>query len=287
MCHSERHSQTPPPWLAQVLIVRSTTITLTPSPETDVSLVYRGFIHPLLPGGPGGPGAEDVAVWARAQRLHVLARMARGPDTENMVRVPGTPSGLFMVQTGAGLCVQGGLRRNQKQEMYHLWGKGPGVFSCEHNLGGILKQVGKVCVIKSDSPEEEEDCRRRVGALRGQGAERAGESEAGAMSSVVIPHQSIPFSNKSTENQYKLNNQVQYRRNLTKHNDKTAHMYLCAKNTWEKWGFPWAKPAVCWWWPRMHMWRKTKCKGRRKEKSTCGVACPVLPLSLFCSLRGL
>lgn len=75
----------PPSWLAQVLIVRSTTITLTPSPETDVSLVYRGFIHPLLPGGPGGPGAEDVAVWARAQRLHVLARMARGPDTENMV----------------------------------------------------------------------------------------------------------------------------------------------------------------------------------------------------------
>lgn len=70
----------------QVSIVRSTTITLTPSPETDVSLVYRGFIHPLLPGGPGGPGAEDVAVWARAQRLHVLARMARGPDTENMVR---------------------------------------------------------------------------------------------------------------------------------------------------------------------------------------------------------
>lgn len=72
--------------MVQVSIVRSTTITLTPSPETDVSLVYRGFIHPLLPGGPGGPGAEDVAVWARAQRLHVLARMAKGPDTENMVR---------------------------------------------------------------------------------------------------------------------------------------------------------------------------------------------------------
>ena len=93
-----------PPWLAQVLIVRSTTITLTPSSETDVSLVYRGFIHPLLPGGPGGPGAEDVAVWARAQRLHVLARMARGPDTENMVRVPGTCRGLFMVNMGAWMC---------------------------------------------------------------------------------------------------------------------------------------------------------------------------------------
>lgn len=81
--------------LAQVSIVRSTTITLTPSPETDVSLVYRGFIHPLLPGGPGGPGAEDVTVWARAQRLHVLARMARGPDTENMVREPGTSGAGF------------------------------------------------------------------------------------------------------------------------------------------------------------------------------------------------
>lgn len=79
-------THTPHPRMVQVSIVRSTTITLTPSAETDVSLVYRGFIHPLLPGGPGGPGAEDVAVWARAQRLHVLARMARGPDTENMVR---------------------------------------------------------------------------------------------------------------------------------------------------------------------------------------------------------
>lgn len=86
----------PPSRLVQVLIVRSTTITLTPSPETDVSLVYRGFIHPLLPGGPGGPGAEDVAVWARAQRLHVLARMARGPDTENMVRVPEHSRGCWL-----------------------------------------------------------------------------------------------------------------------------------------------------------------------------------------------
>lgn len=103
--------------LAQVLIVRSTTITLTPSPETDVSLVYRGFIHPLLPGGPGGPGAEDVAVWARAQRLHVLARMARGPDPENMVRVPGTLRGLLWSIQAQG-CVQGELGRNQRQEIY-------------------------------------------------------------------------------------------------------------------------------------------------------------------------
>lgn len=69
-------------------------------------MVYRGFIHPLLPGGPGGPGAEDVAVWARAQRLHVLARMARGPDTENMVRELGTSGGVFGKYPG-GNVVQG------------------------------------------------------------------------------------------------------------------------------------------------------------------------------------
>lgn len=102
----------PTPWLAQVLIVRSTTITLTPSPETDVSLVYRGFIHPLLPGGPGGPGAEDVAVWARAQRLHVLARMARGPDTENMVRLPETFRGCLWEIWGWDVSCRAGLRRN-------------------------------------------------------------------------------------------------------------------------------------------------------------------------------
>lgn len=99
-----------PSWLAQVLIVRSTTITLTPSPETDVSLVYRGFIHPLLPGGPGGPsgpGADDVAVWARAQRLHVLARMARGPDTENMVRAPGTLGAVYGQHRGWDVWCQG------------------------------------------------------------------------------------------------------------------------------------------------------------------------------------
>lgn len=61
----------------------------------------------MLPGGPGGPGSEDVAVWARAQRLHVLARMARGPDTENMVRLPGTFRGVFMVNMGARGVVQG------------------------------------------------------------------------------------------------------------------------------------------------------------------------------------
>lgn len=91
-----------------------------------MSLVYRGFIHPLLPGGPGGPGAEDVAVWARAQRLHVLARMARGPDTENMVRVPGTFKGLFMVNT----CVAGEDWGERDWDGSLVEG-GPWGFSCE------------------------------------------------------------------------------------------------------------------------------------------------------------
>lgn len=138
-----------PSLLAQVLIVRSTTITLTPSPETDVSLVYRGFIHPLLPGGPGGPGAEDVAVWARAQRLHVLARMARGPDPENMVRVPGPLRGLFMVNTGRGCVVQGRLRRRC------ILSRGKAMeCSIVNTVWEILKGVGKVCFTKSCSSEE-------------------------------------------------------------------------------------------------------------------------------------
>lgn len=147
------HARLPPP-PAQVLIVRSTTITLTPSSETDVSLVYRGFIHPLLPGGPGGSGAEDVAVWARAQRLHVLARMARGPDTENMVRMPGTLSGLFMVNTGCR-CVAGS-RTGEKLEAWDISlveGGPERGSSFEQNWRGILKKW-KLSVTESDSPEE-------------------------------------------------------------------------------------------------------------------------------------
>ncbi|KAB0407298.1 hypothetical protein E2I00_010982, partial [Balaenoptera physalus] len=75
----------------KVLIVRSTTITLTPSSETDVSLVYRGFIHPLLPGGPGGPGAEDVAEevgrWV-AQQEKETRRLQR-PGSARLFPLPG------------------------------------------------------------------------------------------------------------------------------------------------------------------------------------------------------
>lgn len=76
------------------------------------------------------------------------------------------------------------------------------------------------------------------GALKGLGAERAGESEAGVMSNFVSSHQSILFSNKSTEHQYKLNNEVQYTVNLTQHKDRTAQTYLCAKIPCKSWRLP-------------------------------------------------
>ncbi|XP_075440531.1 multiple epidermal growth factor-like domains protein 8 [Ascaphus truei] len=62
----------------RVSIVRSTTITLSPSTEMDVSLVYKGFIYPML--SPGSP-PDRVSIWARIQRLYVFARLARSPSS--------------------------------------------------------------------------------------------------------------------------------------------------------------------------------------------------------------
>ncbi|XP_053908557.1 LOW QUALITY PROTEIN: multiple epidermal growth factor-like domains protein 8 [Cuculus canorus] len=67
----------------KVSIVRSTTVTLGPSGDADVSLVYRGFIHPLL----GPPPAPDPRVWARIQRLDVVARLGRFPNSPEMEEV--------------------------------------------------------------------------------------------------------------------------------------------------------------------------------------------------------
>ncbi|XP_063293259.1 multiple epidermal growth factor-like domains protein 8 [Pelobates fuscus] len=62
----------------RVSIVRSTTITLNPSTEMDVSLVYKGFLYPMLI-----PGAspERISVWARMQRFYVIARLARSSNS--------------------------------------------------------------------------------------------------------------------------------------------------------------------------------------------------------------
>ncbi|XP_074874861.1 multiple epidermal growth factor-like domains protein 8 [Buteo buteo] len=69
----------------KVSIVRSTTITLSPSGDTDVSLVYRGFIYPLL-GPPLVPG-PGPSVWARIQRLYVVARLGRHPNSPELEEV--------------------------------------------------------------------------------------------------------------------------------------------------------------------------------------------------------
>ncbi|XP_066575426.1 multiple epidermal growth factor-like domains protein 8 [Amia ocellicauda] len=72
----------------KVSIVRSTSITLSPSTETDVTLQFRGFLHPLW-GPPSPPPPEGVSVWARLQRIHFTAWMARWPNTLQPLEVVG------------------------------------------------------------------------------------------------------------------------------------------------------------------------------------------------------
>lgn len=86
----------------QVSIVRSTTITLSPSGDTDVSLVYRGFIYPLL-GPPLVPG-PGPSVWARIQRLYVVARLGRHPNSPELVTgcSGGRPGGSGSLLAGGG-----------------------------------------------------------------------------------------------------------------------------------------------------------------------------------------
>uniref|UniRef100_A0A8B9H6U8 Multiple EGF-like-domains 8 n=1 Tax=Astyanax mexicanus TaxID=7994 RepID=A0A8B9H6U8_ASTMX len=66
----------------KVSILRSTSITLNPSTEMDVTLQFRGFIHPLW-GSP--PPQETVAMWARIQKIHFTAQMAAGPNSTDVL----------------------------------------------------------------------------------------------------------------------------------------------------------------------------------------------------------
>uniref|UniRef100_A0A8C4SXY5 Multiple EGF like domains 8 n=1 Tax=Erpetoichthys calabaricus TaxID=27687 RepID=A0A8C4SXY5_ERPCA len=65
----------------KVSIVRSTSITLNPSTEMDVTLAFKGFIHPLWNNA--GPW-DIVSVWARIQRLYVVGKIAKGPNSTEL-----------------------------------------------------------------------------------------------------------------------------------------------------------------------------------------------------------
>ncbi|KPP71082.1 Multiple epidermal growth factor-like domains protein 8-like, partial [Scleropages formosus] len=74
----------------KVSILRSTSIILSPSTEMDVTLQFRGFIHPLLGAPPPAPPPQEtVAMWARIQRLHFMARMASGPNSLKLSELVG------------------------------------------------------------------------------------------------------------------------------------------------------------------------------------------------------
>lgn len=50
----------------------------------DVTMQFRGFIHPLW--NPPSPSPSDtVSVWARIQRLYFTAKMAAGPNSLELV----------------------------------------------------------------------------------------------------------------------------------------------------------------------------------------------------------
>ncbi|KAE8593599.1 hypothetical protein XENTR_v10019212 [Xenopus tropicalis] len=61
-----------------VSLVRNTKISMTPSTEMDVSLVYKGFLYPML--SPGS-SPERVSIWVRIQRFFVIARLGRAPGS--------------------------------------------------------------------------------------------------------------------------------------------------------------------------------------------------------------
>ncbi|XP_028836876.1 multiple epidermal growth factor-like domains protein 8 [Denticeps clupeoides] len=70
----------------KVSILRSTSIILNPTTEMDVTLQFRGFIHPLWSSP---PPSETISMWARIQRLHFTAKMATGPNSSQLTDVVG------------------------------------------------------------------------------------------------------------------------------------------------------------------------------------------------------
>ena len=128
------------------------------------------------------------------------------------------------------------------------------------------------------SPGARTEGRQRVGSLEGSRGRIGAGVRIGGWCGFVVTNQSIPFSNKSKENQCKLNSEVQYRLRLSKHSDNIGQMSPCTQNTWESGG------CRRWSWPRggAHM---CMCEGREKAKgfgmkSTCGLPCYTLEFVL-------
>lgn len=83
--HPRNHSQPD-----KVTILRSASIILNPSTEMDVTLQFRGFIHPLLGAPPPAPPPQEtVAMWARIQKFHFTVKMAAGPNSVHLTDVLG------------------------------------------------------------------------------------------------------------------------------------------------------------------------------------------------------
>ncbi|KAH0631676.1 hypothetical protein JD844_006126 [Phrynosoma platyrhinos] len=65
-------------------IIQNSNINISPTTEVDISVVFKGFIHPLV----SGPGlAEDISIWARIQRLFVTAKLARASGSLELEEV--------------------------------------------------------------------------------------------------------------------------------------------------------------------------------------------------------
>lgn len=98
---------------------------------------------------------------------------------------------------------------------------------------------------------------QRAVGLEGPGA--GSELEGGWCCERVIFSKSIPFSNKREENQDKLNNEVQYRLSLTKHNAPTcAPPPSPCKTPGQSGGWERGEKLCVWrWWrPQAHMWEQ-------------------------------